>query len=65
MRSIYADTYADAGGELKVFESYVDIVMDGDVLIECTYFLHTGGQTRKAAEQDNRLTYTYSFVDGK
>ena len=65
MRSIYADTYADAGGELKVFESYVDIVMDGDVLIECTYFLHTGGQTRKAAEQDNRLTYTYSFADGK
>ena len=65
MRSIYADTYADAGGELKVFESYVDIVMDGDVLIECTYFLHTGGQTKKAAEQDNRLTYTYSFVDGK
>ena len=65
MRSIYADTYADAGGELKVFESYVDIVMDGDVLIECTYFLHTGGQTKKAAEQDNRLTYTYSFADGK
>ena len=65
MRSIYAETYADAGGELKVFESYVDIVMDGDVLIECTYFLHTGGQTKKAAEQDNRLTYTYSFVDGK
>jgi hypothetical protein len=65
MRSIYADTYADSGGELKVFESYVDIVMDGDVLIECTYFLHTGGQTKKAAEQDNRLTYTYSFVDGK
>ena len=65
MRSIYADTYADSGGELKVFESYVDIVMDGDVLIECTYFLHTGGQTKRAAEQDNRLTYTYSFVDGK
>ncbi|MBP3665553.1 MAG: hypothetical protein J6K29_00735 [Clostridia bacterium] len=65
MRNIYADTYADAGGELKVFESYVDIVMDGDVLIECTYFLHTGGQTKKAAEQDNRLTYAYSFVDGK
>ena len=65
MRSIYADTYADAGGELKVFESYVDVVMDGDVLIECTYFLHTGGQTKNAAEQDNRLTYTYSFVDGK
>ena len=65
MRNIYADTYSDAGGELMVFESYVDIVMEENVLIECTYFLHTGGQTRNAAEQDNRLTYTYSFVDGK
>ncbi len=63
MRSRYAETYENSGGKLTVFESYVDVILDGNVLNEYTYYLHTGGRTGKSMEQDNQVKAVCSFVD--
>ncbi len=65
MRSSYAEVYANSGGELTVFEFYVDIILHGNVLDEYMHYLHTGGRTGKAQEQDNQVRIVCSFAGSK
>ena len=63
MQKRFEETYADGGGELTVFEAYLDVTLRDGVLDAYTYTLHTGGRTRNAREQDNVYTVTYRFTE--
>lgn len=61
MEQRYRETYGDAGWELTVFESYLEITLRDGVLDAYTYVLHTGGRTGDGKVQDNRVERTCRF----